>query len=136
MNVMVCKSCRKMYNSINGKKLCPECEELKRDEFKKVKDYIRYNKGAGVQEVSEACDVSTSQIIIWVREERLFFTDERAVRLPCMGCGKMINTGKYCSKCAIDMKNGFANNKETSSSDETGLNKAKSAKVNYISQTL
>jgi len=75
--------------------------------FQEVKEYIRSHPGVSMTEVSEACDVETSQIQQWLREERLEVTEASAIYLSCEGCGANIRSGRYCDKCKASMTNGF-----------------------------
>jgi methionyl-tRNA synthetase len=61
--------------------------------------------------------VSVSQIKRWIREERLVFSEDSPVGLPCEGCGTSIRTGRLCDKCKNSLSNGLR--------DAAGLNKKK-----------
>ncbi len=64
---------------------------------------------ADIMEVSEACEVEVSQIKQWIREDRLEFTEDSSVKLPCENCGEMIRSGRFCEKCKRDMTNNLSN---------------------------
>ncbi len=98
MDVRNCRSCGKIFNYI-GKPICPACEKELEDKYNEVKAYIKENKGASINEVAEANDVSVKQIRTWVRQERLTFSDESLVGLECENCGKLIKTGRFCEDC-------------------------------------
>ena len=42
-----------------------------------------------------------------VREERLVFSDDSPVGLPCESCGVTIKTGRFCDKCKAELATGF-----------------------------
>jgi flagellar operon protein (TIGR03826 family) len=107
MDVRNCRQCGKMYNYIGGpyRHLCPDCIRELEDKFMVVKEYISENKSATMVQISEACDVSTKQIEQWVRDERLFFTDDSPIGLECENCGATIKTGRYCDACKGSMAN-------------------------------
>ena len=107
MNVRNCRSCGSIFNYVAGQVICPVCREKLEKKFHEVKEYIRENKGAGIQEVSEACDVEVSQIRQWLREDRLELTEGSPIMLSCDGCGAPIRSGKYCDKCKANVSNGF-----------------------------
>jgi len=107
MNVRNCRSCGRIFNYITGPITCPVCREKLEKKFQEVKDYIRENKGVGIQEVSEACDVDINQIRQWLREERLELSAESAVHLSCESCGAPIRTGRFCEKCMVNMTRSF-----------------------------
>jgi methionyl-tRNA synthetase len=68
-----------------------------------VRDYIRENDSASIQQISDDNEVSVKQIKQWIREERLIFTDKSPVGIECETCGAMIRTGRYCNKCKESM---------------------------------
>ena len=105
MNVKNCRKCRKLFNYVIGPFLCPSCKEELEAKFQEVKKYVQENMGAGIHEVSEACDVSISQIQQWVREERLMFSESSAIGLDCERCGKSIRSGRYCIECRNELTN-------------------------------
>ena len=87
MNVRNCRGCGRLFNYISGPSLCPACREKLEEKFQQVKEYIRENPGVGIREVSEACEVETSQINQWLREERLELTEDSPLMLSCESCG-------------------------------------------------
>jgi len=107
MNVKNCRGCGRLFNYISGAFLCPACRDKMEEKFQMVREYIRENPGVGIQQVSEACDVETSQVNQWLREERLELTEGSPLMLTCMSCGSLIRCGKYCEKCKANITNGF-----------------------------
>lgn len=103
MDVKNCRKCGKIFNYIQGLPICPACKEKAEELFQKVKKYIRENPRADIREVSAECDVEIGQIQQWIREERLEFTDDSPIKLPCENCGAMIRAGKYCERCKAAM---------------------------------
>lgn len=105
MNVRNCRKCGKLFNHISGMPICPACKEKLEEKFQQVKKYIRENRMADIKEVAEQCEVEVGQIQQWIREERLEFTEDSPVKIPCENCGEMIRSGKYCEKCKREMTN-------------------------------
>lgn len=105
MEVITCKGCGKLFNYIQGQRLCPACQKMIEDKFVEVKKYVRENPNADIQLVSSEMDVSVRQIKAWIREERLVFSDDSPVGLPCESCGKIIKTGRYCDVCKNTLSN-------------------------------
>lgn len=105
MNVRNCRKCGKLFNHIAGMPICPECKDKLEKKFQEVKKYIRENPMSGIKEVAEACEIEPGQIQQWIREERLEFTEDSPVKIPCENCGEMIRSGKYCDKCKREMTN-------------------------------
>lgn len=104
MNVVACKKCRSLFETFKDTDYCPVCTLELNKLFGVVKRYIRENEKAGIHEVSEACHVSPKIIISWIREERLYFTEESEIAIPCLKCGNKISIGKYCDPCRTEMK--------------------------------
>lgn len=109
MNVRNCRKCGKLFNHIMGAPICPACKEALEQKFQDVKKYIRENRTADIKEVAEACEVEAGQIQQWIREDRLEFTEDSPVKLPCENCGEMIRSGKYCEKCKREMADNLSN---------------------------
>lgn len=107
MDVRNCRSCGKLYNYVGGtyRNLCPNCISALEDKFQLVKEYIDEHHSAIMSEISEECGVSVKQIEQWVREERLFFSEDSPMGIACEGCGKTIKTGRFCEACKSSMVN-------------------------------
>ena len=103
MNVRNCRVCGKIFNYLSGAPICPACRDKMEAKFQEVKEYIRENRGVGIAEVAEACDVDPNQIRQWLREDRLEVTEDSAVFLNCESCGTPIRSGKFCDKCKQNM---------------------------------
>ena len=108
MNVRNCRKCGKLFNYISGMPICPACKDKLEEKFQEVKKYIRENRMADIKEVAEECEVEVGQIQQWIREERLEFTADSPVKIPCENCGEMIRSGKYCDKCKREMTNNLS----------------------------
>ena len=107
MEIVSCKECGKLFNFIRGQRVCPACSRKLEDKFMEVKKYVREHPNVDVKELSEEMDVSIRQINRWVREERLVFSDDSPVGLPCESCGVTIKTGRFCDKCKAELATGF-----------------------------
>lgn len=103
MNVRNCRKCGSLFNYLSGPPICPVCREKLEEKFQEVKNFVRDNKGAGIQEVAEACDVEVNQIRQWLREERLELVSDSALYLNCESCGTPIRSGRFCEKCMVNM---------------------------------
>lgn len=105
MNVRNCKSCGRLFNYVTGVPLCMSCRDEREQKFQEVKKYIEEHKHAGIQEVSQECEVEVKQIQQWIREERLSFADDSPIGINCEKCGTMIKTGRFCEKCKREVMN-------------------------------
>lgn len=108
MEVRNCKGCGRLFNYLQGPPLCPACVAELENKFQQVKDYLRENPKAQLNQIAEDNDVSVKQIRQWVREERLTFTEESQITLDCENCGASILTGRFCDKCRAALQNDFS----------------------------
>ena len=133
MNVRNCRNCGRLFNYISGIVICPACKESLEAKFQELKEYIREHKGAGIQEVAEACDVETAHIRQWLREERLEVTENSALFLNCESCGTPIRSGRYCDKCKTELTrdlNGIL--KDSRQRQKPVEDKAQGARMRFI----
>lgn len=107
MEVVTCKNCGRLFNHLSGPRICPGCAKKLEDKFLEVKKYVRENPHVDIRELSQAMEVSVNQINRWVREERLIFSDDSPVGLPCESCGKTIKTGRFCESCKSQLSSGL-----------------------------
>lgn len=103
MDIRNCTRCGKIYQ-YDGFKICPTCRREDEEDFLKVREYLYDYPGANLQEVHEATGVATSKIIEFLRQGRLEVAEESNLILQCEKCGTSIKTGRYCDKCALELK--------------------------------
>ena len=108
MEVRNCRNCGRLFNYLGGPNICPACREEVEKKFQDVKEYIRQNPNASIQEISDDNEVTTAQIRQWIREERLQFAENSPIGIECEGCGATIKTGKYCENCKNNMANALS----------------------------
>ncbi len=114
MEVVACKSCGKLYNFIQGEKLCATCKKQLDEKFAEVKKYVYEHPRVELNELSTEMNVSVRQIRRWIREERLSFADDSPIGIECENCGTTIKTGRFCKSCKDKLSNGLR--------DAAGLN--------------
>lgn len=105
MEIKNCRKCGRMFNYLMGPQICDNCKKAAEEKFQEVKEYVRANKSAPIQEICRECDVEQKQVQQWIREERLVFSDDSPVMINCEICGKQIRTGRYCDSCKKDTAN-------------------------------
>lgn len=99
MDVRNCRSCGRLFNYLTGPQMCEGCKSALEEKFQIVKEYVRENRSAPINDVAENCDVSVKQLKQWVREERLIFSEDSGVFLQCEMCGGPIRMGRFCESC-------------------------------------
>lgn len=113
MELRNCKSCGRMIQYPGfGLQLCGQCSKNLDMKFRDVKDYLKENPRTSINELSEAVDVTVSQINQWIREERLVFANDSPIGIDCESCGKMIKSGRYCPECKNRMINQLGGGKK------------------------
>lgn len=105
MEVTNCKGCGRLFNYLSGPKLCPECVKALEDKFQEVKDFLRNNPSAGIDQTSKETEVSVKQIKQWIREERLILSEACVDGITCEKCGAPIQSGRFCANCKGEMTN-------------------------------
>ncbi len=96
-----------IFQAIQNKPLCPNCEKAENDAFERAKAYLRENGHASVKDVCDNCEVTMNQIKRWLREERLEFGTGISTGLTCDKCGKPVNFGKFCPECKEALQSAF-----------------------------
>ncbi|WP_274654209.1 TIGR03826 family flagellar region protein [Paenibacillus humicola] len=98
MNVDNCPRCGKLFTK-NFRDVCPACiKEIDR-EYALCADYLRRNRGATTQELSEATGVSAKQITRFIREGRISLVGAPNLGYPCELCGTLIRESHICADC-------------------------------------
>lgn len=103
MEVKVCHSCRTLFQYVSGEEICTKCIRMEEKKFQAVREYLRENPGANMQEVTQEVDVSAKLIKKFLRQGRLEVTPESPIALTCDRCGKRTLTGHFCEACRTEM---------------------------------
>ena len=115
MELIACVKCGKLFNYVSGPRICSQCNKALEEKFLEVKQFVREHPNIDMRSLSKECDVSPKQIQRWVREDRLVFSADSPIGIPCERCGKTIKSGRYCESC----KNGMTRDLE----DAAGIKK-------------
>ena len=108
MEIKGCKSCKSLFQYVAGPQICPKCKNLEEEMFQRVKEYLRQNPGESMNIVSEQTEVSVSLIEKFLKQGRLEVTPDSQITLTCEMCGKRITTGRFCSSCKGEIKQGLS----------------------------
>jgi len=134
MEITNCRGCGRLFNYISGPQLCPDCQKKSEEKFQRVKEYVQENKATTLEKIAEETEVSLRQIKAWIREERLVFSKDSAVGIPCENCGKLIKSGRFCDDCKKNMASTIASglDKPKSSPIEKQLSKNDRNKMRFL----
>ncbi len=67
--------------------------------YEVVSKYLRENRGAGIQQVSDETEVPVRQIVKFIREGRISIMNMPNMSIPCESCGISIREGHLCDDC-------------------------------------
>lgn len=104
MEIRNCRRCKRLFQYITGRVICPACKDEEEKEFQKVKDYLYEHPKATMAEVSQATEVSVATIRHYLREGRLIITPDSPIGIECEKCGTTIKTGRFCERCARELE--------------------------------
>ena len=110
MSIATCKRCGRLFQKVTVD-ICPECVRKEEVTFEEIKLFLRTHEDATVEDVVEAMDVDEELVVKFLRDGRLIAS--KKMTYPCSGCGKPIQTGKYCPDCLKNMLGTVNNLKES-----------------------
>ena len=95
-----CSQCGRIFSPMRGEKLCRDCRIKEEELERQVISYVRDHPGVSIKDAMAATGVS-EKIIQRMAREGLFVNVAEAGNFlyPCIGCGKPIRSGTYCSDC-------------------------------------
>lgn len=86
--------------------ICPKCYKEVEEEYTKCAQFLRKreNRGANIQQLSEATGVSVRQITRFIKEGRISTAGNPNLSYPCENCGTPIISGHLCEACASGLR--------------------------------
>ncbi|EJW18415.1 flagellar protein [Paenibacillus alvei] len=79
--------------------LCPNCLKQIEQEYERCVAYLREERQATMQELSEATEVSVRQITRFIKEGRISIYQAPNLTYDCEICHKPIREGNMCEPC-------------------------------------
>ena len=116
-----CKICGKIFDSLSGKKVCPDCSASEEQEYLKVRTYVKDNPKASINDVAEATGVSLEKISEYLRRGLLQRAEMDEIMFKCQLCGANILSGNYCLACMDKLKQGLRSKKDDTESKDKAL---------------
>ncbi|OON99217.1 MAG: hypothetical protein ATN35_00215 [Epulopiscium sp. Nele67-Bin004] len=99
MNFESCKQCKRLFNYIEGKKICIKCEAEEKLKLDKARGCLIKNPAASIDMISHESGFSTKQVAEFFREGELEITEESPIELQCEKCKTKIFKGNICVNC-------------------------------------
>ena len=99
-----CVRCHKIFLSVIGETICPECRVMEQTMEEHVKDYVRDHPGITIRQLIDETGAPDKLIWRMVRQGQFENASGLEVQYPCGRCGKLIKTGAYCEECAVKLK--------------------------------
>lgn len=94
-----CPQCGKVFMLV-ARNLCPACIELEEKQYDEVREYLRKNAGATVEQIIEDTGVEEPKVLRWMRDGRLVIVGAGGKQAAvCQRCGRLVEKGNLCSKC-------------------------------------
>ncbi|MBR2518493.1 MAG: flagellar protein [Selenomonadaceae bacterium] len=104
LNLKNCVSCHKVFLSVIGESICPECRVLEQTMEEDVKEYVRDHPGITIRQLIDETGAPDKLIWRMVRQGQFDNASGLEVQYPCGKCGKLIKNGAYCPECAVKLK--------------------------------
>lgn len=83
----------------NLRDVCPNCLKELEKQYEICVQYLRKHRGADIQELSDATDISIKEITRFIREGRISIMNAPNMMYPCEVCGVLIRDGHMCDSC-------------------------------------
>ena len=106
MNLGNCPRCGKLF----AKGFRDHLSILHKDielEYEKCLKFLRKEKTATINEVSDATEVSIKQITKFIKEGRISVADNPNMMYPCEVCGVLIYENNMCDSCRSHLARSF-----------------------------
>jgi flagellar operon protein (TIGR03826 family) len=98
LNLANCPRCGRLFAN-NFRDICPSCIKEIEEEYEKCLKFLREEKLATIQDVSEGTGVSIRQITKFIKEGRISVANNPNMMYPCEVCGVLIRDGNMCDSC-------------------------------------
>lgn len=99
MEVQNCAKCGRLFYNITEETICPDCRKAVDGKIREVEDFLDKNRTVSLEGAASACHVEESYLTRMIREERIKFPVDSAVKIACEGCGVLIHSGRKCMQC-------------------------------------
>lgn len=104
---VTCECGGKYFHLGGGEYKCQNCNDIKYDDFGKVKKFLDENGPASTLVISSATGVSSETIEFLLKDGRVEIIEGSKYYLRCDRCGCSIRSGRFCIDCAKQLTNGL-----------------------------
>lgn len=126
MNLDNCPRCGRLFvKNLMG--LCQLCIKDLEHEYEICVKYLRENRGANIQELSDATDISIKEITRFIREGRISIANSPNLMYPCEVCGTLIRDGHMCDSCRSRLRKDLTNAAQLNATPDTSKKTAEGA---------
>ncbi|MEI7025643.1 flagellar protein [Paenibacillus sp. y28] len=119
-----CSSCGKVYQR-NVRQLCQDCIHQADSNLDKCLSFLRRDKKASSQSLSDHTGVPIKEITRFLREGKILIVDFPNLTYACASCGGPIRQHKLCSPCSEwlsrDIRNMFEAERKAAANSGTGF---------------
>ncbi len=124
-DVRNCRKCGKIFTYLSGSPICPACKQMDEEDFKRIKEYLYDNPGAGLSQVSVELDIGVEKIKRFLKEGRLeIVSQDGNLFLECESCGRSIKSGRYCEDCERDLASNLKSTASQMKGELDGMNES------------
>ncbi|MDF2925416.1 MAG: flagellar protein [Paenibacillaceae bacterium] len=109
LNVGNCSRCGKIYVKNVIHDVCPACVKEFDKMYEVAAQYLRDNRGATIQQLSDATEIPFRQIVKFIREGRISVMNMPNLNYPCESCGAPIREGHICPDCRKKLTKEYQN---------------------------
>lgn len=106
LNVANCPRCGRLFQK-GMHNVCGACVKEEEDQFNACVTYIKDNRNCTINELSNETGVTIRQITKFIKDGRIFISDNPNMGYPCDSCGEIIRSGKLCSACSNRITQGI-----------------------------
>lgn len=99
LKVSNCPKCGNVFQK-NLRNLCQRCVVESEQRYGNIKEYLRRNRKATTDEVSDITGIDRKEIVTFIKEGKLILSDYPALTYPCESCGCGIRQHKLCTDCS------------------------------------
>ncbi|WP_033827744.1 TIGR03826 family flagellar region protein [Bacillus andreraoultii] len=106
MDLVNCTNCGSIYVKNPIRDICDKCYKEEEQAFDKVNSFLkqRQNRTASMIQVVEETGVEEDLILKFIRKGRIRLVNFPNLGYPCEKCGKPIQRGRLCDRCAKEFK--------------------------------